>query len=209
MGVQFILNDCYINQSAASCALVFRTPAYDIDHVNDGALNVADQGAKGVDTEVRYAWDTSVGKFEAALLWSHNLERTKTPFPGASEIDLAGRYSDPTAQDGGAYAEDKMNYSFKWYWNDLLLGYLGEYISSLDGDVAFIPSYIQKIDSQLYHDLFAQYEFGTGTRITAGVTNLTDEEPPFLDVGFNAKTDPSTYRMFGRGYYVRLSHSFE
>ena len=217
LGVQFILDDCYINQNSASCALVFRTPAYDIDHVNDGSLNVADQGAKGIDSEVRYAWDTSVGKFEAALLWSHNLERTKTAFPGASEIDLSGRYTDPTAEDGGAYATDKLNYSFKWYWNDLLLGYQGEYISALDADTFCNcgagnqpdGSYRQKIDALLFHDLLAQYTFGTGTKITAGITNLTDEEPPFIDTGFNASTDPSTYRMFGRGYYLRLSHSFE
>ena len=32
---------------------------------------------------------------------------------------------------------------------------------------------------------------------------------PYIEVGFNATTDPSTYRMFGRGYYVKLTHSFE
>jgi len=217
LGVQFILDDCYINQSSASCALVFRAPDYSIDHVIDGALNVSSQGAKGVDSEVRYAWDTNVGKFEAAVLWSHNLERTKTAFPGASEIDLSGRYTDPTAQDGGAYAEDKANFSFKWYWNDLLLGYQGEYISALDADTFCNcgagnrpdGSYKQTIDSQLYHDLFGQYDFGQGTKVTAGITNVTEEEPPYIETGFNATTDPSTYRMFGRGYYVRLSHSFE
>jgi iron complex outermembrane receptor protein len=49
----------------------------------------------------------------------------------------------------------------------------------------------------------------TGTNIALGFTNLTDEEPPFMDVGFNANTDPPTYRLFGRGYYLRLTQSFE
>ena len=71
-------------------------------------------------------------------------------------------------------------------------------------------SYIQDVDAQLYHDLVASYEFAqTGTRIAAGVTNLTDEEPPFIEIGFNAKTEPSNYRMFGIGYYVRLTQTFE
>lgn len=216
LGVQFILDDCYRNQSAASCALVFRRPDYSIDHVNDFPLNVADQGAKGIDAEIRYSWDTDFGKFGAELLWSHNLERTKTPFPGAAEDDFVGRYTDPTAQDGGAYAEDKANYVFKWYWKDLLVGYKGEYISALDADTFCNcgtgnrpdGTYKQKIDAQLYHDLFAQYEFGTGTKLSAGVTNLTDEEPPFIEIGFNATTDPSTYRMFGRGYYLRIAQQF-
>ena len=48
-----------------------------------------------------------------------------------------------------------------------------------------------------------------GTNIAAGVTNLTNEEPPFIDTGFNANTDQATYRLFGRGYYVRLTQTFE
>jgi hypothetical protein len=216
LGVQFILDDCYVNQSPESCALVFRNPDYSINHVNDFPLNVADQGAEGIDTEIRYAWDTGVGRFSSEVLWSHNLKRTKTPFPGADEIDLTGRYTDPTAQDGGAYAEDKVNYAFKWFWNDLLIGYSGEFVSSLNADTFCNcgagnqpdGSYIQKIDSALYHDLFAQYTFGSA-KIMAGVTNLTDEEPPFIEVGFNATTDPSTYRMFGRGYWLRVGYTFE
>ncbi len=129
-----ILDDCYDNQNAESCALVFRNADYSINHVNDFPLNVADQGAEGIDTEIRYSLNTEVGKFSAELLWSHNLARTKTPFPGSDEIELVGRYTDPTAEDGGAYAEDKVNYSFKWFWKDLLLGYSGEFVSSLAAD---------------------------------------------------------------------------
>ncbi len=43
----------------------------------------------------------------------------------------------------------------------------------------------------------------------AGVTNLTNEAPPYIDIGFNATTDPSTYRMFGRGYWLRVGYTFE
>jgi len=70
--------------------------------------------------------------------------------------------------------------------------------------------YIQAIDSLLYHDIVVNYTFeSTGTNIAAGFTNITDEEPPFIETGFNAVTDPSTYRLFGRGYYVRLTQTFE
>jgi iron complex outermembrane recepter protein len=218
LGVQFILDDCYIRENPASCALVFRTSDYDIDFVVDGSLNVAEQGAKGIDAEFRYSFDTGVGQFETAVLYSHLLERTKIPFAGADEVDLSGRYTDPTAQDGGAYAADKGNYSIHWKWNNLMLGYQGEYISALDADtfcncgVGNNPdgTYTQKIDSLLYHDFLVAYEFErTGTKISGGVTNFTDEEPPYIEIGFNATSDPSTYRMFGRGYYLRLSQSFK
>lgn len=223
LGVQFTLDSCYVDQNPDACALITRNPDYSINQILDSDLNVADQGARGVDTEIRWSADTAFGQWEASLLWSHLLERTKTAFAGAPEEDLSGRYTDPTAEDGGAYATDKFNYSVQWYRNNFSVGYLGEFISELDADTFCncdsdgdpsnnLPDgrYIQKIDSQLYHDLVATYTFQDwGTHIAAGVTNLTDEEPPYIDTGFNANTDPSTYRLFGRGYYVRLTQNFE
>jgi outer membrane receptor protein involved in Fe transport len=223
LGIQFILDDCYLNNNAASCALVTRRPGdFGIGQILDGPLNVAEQGAKGVDFEVRYGWDTTFGQFSAAVLWAHLLERTKTAFPGDEEQDLSGRYTDPTAQDGGAYPENKISYSLQWLLGDLSLSYIGQYIGSLDADTFcncdsdLDPSnnepdgtYIQEIDDVLYHDLVASYEFTqTNTRVTASITNITDEPPPYIEVGFNATTDPSTYRLFGRGYWVRLEQKF-
>jgi len=211
LGVQFILDDCYLSNNQTSCDLVTRRADYSIAQVIDGSLNVADQGAQGIDSEIRYTFDSAIGQWEAALLWSHLLERTKTPFPGADEEDLSGRYTNKTGEDGGAYATDKFNYSIQWFRNDFSVGYLGEYISELDTlDAGLIGDYAYVVEDQLYHDLVANYSFAsTGTTIAAGVTNLTDEEPPYIDLGFNAKTEPATYRMFGRGYYLRLTQSFE
>lgn len=206
-GVDFILNDCYVNQNAASCALVTRRPDYSVGRIIDLTENVSEQGAKGIDTELRWDYSSNVGQWQAAILWSHLLERTKVAFPGAAEQELHGRYTDPTAEDGGAYAEDKVNYSIQWFWNDFSVGYMGEYISSLTANAVFLPDYEYQVDSQLYHDIVASYTWG-GMTLTGGLTNITDEAPPFIDAGFNAKTDPPTYRMFGAGYFLRASWKF-
>ena len=96
-----------------------------------------------------------------------------------------------------------------WTWNDLRISYLGEYIGGLTSPVSFLGDYEQDIDSQMYHDIVAEYNFGkTGTTIQAGITNFTDEAPPYIDLGFNGSTDPSTYRMFGQGYYIQIRQSF-
>jgi len=221
-GVTYVLDQCYNQQVSEFCNLITRRADYSIAQIIDVNQNVAEQGAKGVDTELRWNFGTGVGDFEASLLWAHLLERTKTALPGQDQQDLSGRYTDPTAEDGGAYATNKVNISFQWYRNNLSVGYLGEYIDGLDADTFCNcdsdgdPSnngpngeYIQKIDAVMYHDIVANYDFGQGTRIAAGITNLTDEEPPFMDVGFNANTDPPTYRIFGMGYYLRLTHTFE
>lgn len=216
-GIQYILNACYVEQRPEFCSQVTRDSNYIVTRVFDNTLNLAEQGAEGVDLELRYSWPTDFGQFDFGVVWSHLLERTKRGFPGAPTEDLSGRFTDPTAQDGGAYAEDKANFSIGWSWNNLTLTYLGEYISSLDADTFCNcgdgnrpdGSYVQKIDSQIYHDFVVGYDFDFGLKLQAGVTNFTDEEPPFIEVGFNATTDPSTYRMFGRGYYLRAAYRFD
>ena len=112
--------------------------------------------------------------------------------------------------DGSAFAKDKANVSLQWLWNDLSVAYLGEYISGMDAEIWF-SDYIQKIPSKMFHDLVASYTFsgfGSSTTISGGITNFTDEAPPYIDIGFNGKTDPSTYRLFGRGYYLRLKWAY-
>jgi len=220
LGVQFILEDCYERGVTASCNLITRRSAdYGIQQVLDGGLNVAQQGAKGVDTELSWSYDASFGQVSAAVLWSHLIERTKIPFAGAPEQDFSGRYVDPTQADGGAYAKDKANFTLQWTYNDFSVSYLAEYIDGLDADTFCNcgagnrpdGTYIQDISSKTYHDIVASYNFdalGTNTQITAGITNFTNEAPPFMDTGFNATTDPSTYRLFGRGYYVRLKWKY-
>ena len=222
LGVQFTLDECYVRGVQSACDLITRRADYSIAQIQDGQLNVADQGGEGIDTELRWDYDSSIGQWQAAILWSHMLERTKTAFLGEPERDLSGRYSDSTAEDGGAYAKDKANFTLQWFWHDLSIGWLGEYISGLDADTFCNcdsdgdPSnngpdgkYIQDVSSKFYNDLVASYTFGgIGTTISGGITNIGNVAPPFIETGFNAGTDQATYRQFGRGWYMRLAWKF-
>ncbi|MEX2962897.1 TonB-dependent receptor [Microbulbifer sp. TYP-18] len=203
LGVQFILDDCYQSGNASACDLVTRRADYSVAQILDASLNVASLTAKGVDVEARYGFDTDFGRFETSLLWVRQLENSRVAFPGDEVEEQVGTMS----ENGDVYAEDKANYSINWYWNDLSVSYLGEYIGEIEAPASFID-YTQQIDAQLYHDLAAAYTFPTNTRVSLGVTNLTNEEPPYIDFGFNASTDPSTYRLFGRSYYLRVSQEF-
>jgi len=211
-GVNYILEQCYIEGDASQCALITRRNDADftISGIIDSQVNVAAQTGEGVDLEVNYAFDTNIGQFEAALLWAHMLEREKTPRPGEPSEDLLGLHTDVTAEDGGTYAEDKFNASLRWSRNDFSIGYRMEFISEIKADAPF-ANYTQTIDSLLYHDLVFNYTLdvrGT-TELSLGVTNITDEAPPYIDAGFNGKTDPNTYRVFGTGYFLRVSHTFD
>ena len=206
LGVQTTLDQCYIEQVAEACALVSRDSNYNITAILDQNLNIATESAIGVDFEFKWSYPSEFGQLNAALLWTHMLEREQEQFEGAPVEDFVGRYV------GSAFAEDKANISFQWTLDNFSISYLGEYISSMEGDInasRLWPDHKQPVDSYLYHDIVGSYTFDGDTNLvlSAGITNITDEEPPYLDVGFNANTDPSTYRMFGQGYYLRLKWS--
>ncbi len=211
-GVQYILNQCYVAGDQSQCGLITRRldADYTIRDIIDGNVNVATQTGEGIDTEVRYNFDTNFGQFELSMLWAHMLERTKTALPGDPEEDLLGRHTNTTSEDGGTYAEDKLNFSVRYNRGDLTVSYLAEFISEIDATATYNTDYTYKVDSLLYHDLVFDYVLDAmgETRLTAGFTNLTDEEPPYIDPGFNANTDPNTYRVFGRGYFLRISQTF-
>ncbi len=214
LGTQNILNQCHLQNNQDACAQITRSPVDNaVIQVLDGALNISEQAADGIDVELKWDREFSFGILDASVLYTRSLSRTRVAFLGEPEEDLSGRYTDPTAADGGARPENKANFSFGWtHDSGFSVNYLGEFIGEMDADTFCNcgagnqedGTYIQKIDSQLYHDLVGSYELREGLTISGGVTNITNEEPPFIEVGFNASTDPATYREFGRGYYLRL-----
>lgn len=214
LGGQNILDQCHVSGNQDACALITRRPGdYSVAQILDGALNISEQGAKGVDIELKWDREFSFGIIDASMLWTHSIERSRIAFDGEPEEDLSGRYTDPTAADGGARPENKANFSVGWtHDSGFSLNYLGEFIGEMDADTFCNcgagnqpdGTYIQAIDSQLYHDIVGSYDINENLTVSAGITNVTNEEPPFIEVGFNASTDPATYREFGRGYYLRL-----
>ena len=209
LGVQFTLDDCYVAQNQAACDLITRNPDYSINQIIDGSLNVAEESAAGIDTEFRWNYPSEIGDLRATVLWTHLLEREQIQFEGNPVDDFIGRYA------GASFAEDKANITLQWTKGDWSVSYLGEFISGLDGSTGFGlvdangDAYVQVIASQFYSDIVASYTYDDSITVTAGLTNITDEAPPYIDRGFNANTDPSTFRLFGQGYYLRLKWTFE
>ena len=203
VGINQTLQECYVNQNAAACSLVTRRPDYSIAQVLNTQINVSKDLAEGIDTEVRWSHDAGFADLSASLIWTHVLERSFLNFDGADVDDYTGRYI------GSSFPEDKFNYSFGLRKGMFNVIYRGEYISGTENNAAFIPDYIQNVDTALYHDITINADLEQyGARISAGVTNLTNEAPPYIDGGFNASTDPTTYRTFGRGLFIRGTKTF-
>lgn len=59
-----------------------------------------------------------------------------------------------------------------------------------------------------YFDLNGSWSVNDTVVVRAGVNNLTDEEPNVFSPGVQANTDPSTYDVLGRRYYVGMTAKF-
>lgn len=203
VGVGTILDQCYEKGNQGACATIKRRADYTIEYIEAGPINASSLELAGVDLGIDGTYSMGdAGTLTANLLWTRNTKYDFQRTNGDAVSDFIGRYT------GSAYAEDKANLSVAWRRGNMSVSYLGEYIGELTAPVSFL-SYEQKIDSQMYHDVVVGYMFeDTNTSISFGLTNVTDEEPPYIDYGFNASTDPSTYRLFGRSYYLRIMQSF-
>ncbi|WP_185976855.1 MULTISPECIES: TonB-dependent receptor domain-containing protein [Shewanella] len=206
LGAQATMDLCYEEGIDEACGQINRMPSGNIDTINTTNLNLADEKATGLDTEITYSFSTSIGDWRTSLNWTHLIEREKTAYEGADVIELNGRIDTSTARD--VYPTDKANFFLNWGLEDISITYSAEYISSIESPYFFFDEQDQHIESQLYHDITGSYIFPTNTKITLGVTNITDEKAPYLDQGFNASTIPETYRVNGRGAFVRISQKF-
>lgn len=213
------LKGCYLGGVTSLCENVERING-EITRIDERSVNLSRMTAKGIDFEASYNIEALGGDFNFNLTWVHFLERENQVYNAdnfAFEMkDLSGRFENDTT-----YAENKINFLAMYSVNDFTFSYAMNFIDGteyedllywgttpVDENDLSKGNHAYKVDSQMYHDVSASYTFDFGTKVTAGITNLTDEEPPYIEPGNNGNTDESNYRLFGRSWYVRLVQKF-
>jgi outer membrane receptor protein involved in Fe transport len=66
----------------------------------------------------------------------------------------------------------------------------------------------EKLDATHYFDLMGNWAINDTVSLRAGVNNVGDQQPRVWDPGVQANTDPSTYDVLGRRYFVGLTARF-
>jgi outer membrane receptor protein involved in Fe transport len=130
-------------------------------------------------------------------LLSHELQT----FEGSQTIDRVGR-----ASFGFALPEWRSLGTVRWSRGAWAAGYaiqwIGDYTNCSIADDG--SPYCAGVPSVLYHDVDASYEWNR-LALRAGVNNLSDEDPPFVDLGAG-NTNPALYRLLGRSYFLQLAY---
>ena len=182
-------------------------------NANLGALK-----ASGVDLSVAYtltladygmpAWTGRLG-FTTQGTWNENQQFQSLPGDPFSD-SFVGTIGDGTP-GATALPEYKFNTRIAWSYEDFSLSLRWLYIDGMT-DPAAIPEApyfdIATIDAYNYFYLSGSYALTDTFEIFGGVDNLTDKGPPKYASGFQYQTDPSTYDVIGRYYYVGVRARF-
>lgn len=94
--------------------------------------------------------------------------------------------------------------SANWIYGPVNLGARWRY----QGAVENFNNRAQAIDAVNYFDLNGSWKVNGAISLRGGVNNLTDQQPPVYTPAISANTDPSTYDLIGRRFYVGLTAKF-
>jgi outer membrane receptor protein involved in Fe transport len=206
----------------AFCNLFTRSTAnFGVQDVLATNQNLGGLKREGVDMQLDYGLpldafgaDPKWGSLSFNVLFTYLLTAESQETVTSPWFDRVGTIGQTVAS---AFPEIKGRVATSWSVGDFLFRYTMRYIDGMDvvnNDAILSPSTgaEPKVDSYLYHDLSARWNATDMISVTAGITNISDEDPPIYttsaQAGIQSNTDPSTYDVLGLRYFVNVGVKF-
>jgi len=172
--------------------------------------NMAVFKASGVDLAINYnitpadygapSWLGRLG-FSTQGTWYENQQFQSDAASPISD-SFVGGIGDGTPGET-TLPEWKFNTRFSWAYENFSASLRWTYISSVVDDAADVASGdIGKIDAYNYFYLNGSWAVNDTIELFGGIDNLFDKGPPRYASGFQYQTDPSTYDVIGRYFYI-------
>lgn len=200
-----LLQACAIRQTY--CELVNRAPTGEVLLLRQAVVNLSSIEVTGIDSTVRYGFDTALGRFETVLDASY-LDRFRTriaqPDGSVTIDDRAGKSDQPRS----TFPRFKGQAGLRYSNGALEAGYKARYIGS-SKDVPGNAVNGGEVNAVTYHDLQLAYTFDDRKyRVAIGVDNFTDVQPPASAANNPINFDIYTYDIRGRYFYATLGVKF-
>ena len=173
---------------------------------NNGLQNIGGQSTAGYDFNATYAFET------AGLDWRVSLDTSVLDH--FEESDQDGNIIDYTGfvtSGSGAYADIKSNLTVNVKGDSWEAIYEGRFIDGMDSlscDKDPASCYAPTVGSVVYHDLSGAYFYNESITFSGGVNNLFDKQPPYYSGNNDSNTDPYTYDVLGRYFFVKANVKF-
>lgn len=173
------------------------TDAAEVEN-NIGAIRTS-----GVDVQVDWTMDVGPGRFGVNVAAAYIDEYAVQDLPGEAFTQYEGTIAGTIAS---AFPEYKFTTTLRYGIGDADFSLRWRYIDGMqdEGEPQF------HVGSENYLDATAAYNFSSGMleglSVRLGLTNLTDVDPPLYPSYVQSNTDPSTYDVLGRRYFLALSY---
>lgn len=174
---------------------------------SQGTANVSTLRTSGID--VQLDWGVALGnagKLDLNLL-ANWLQKWEIAYvPGLPLIDYQGTVGDNI---GGAFPDYKLLLNARWQLNAFGAGLRLQHLPAMDNKYkTYDPFTTIGTPAITYIDANASWRMKDSLEFRLGVENLTDEAPPLYTAGVQMNTDPSTFDVLGRRYYLRANMKF-
>ncbi|MEM7017312.1 MAG: TonB-dependent receptor [Pseudomonadota bacterium] len=170
--------------------------------------NLATYETSGIDFNINYGMETGFGMLDFGITGTYLSKYDYLPFAGGEVVELAGFFGgDPAFGNPATFAEWQVNYSATLTRDNWGMNITARTQTSTE-DIDAAPANLENTaDSIAYFDLQGYYVWENVT-FTAGVRNLTDEEPPYVTAYDDMNTLQFSYDTQGRYYYGRVELKF-
>ena len=200
---------CAETGARSMCDAITRHPDGHVIQVENYYRNFGMTEVRAYDFAINWSVATRIGELSSSLLATYLDRWDRQQFPRWETLSYAGKF------DAGARPRWRASGHFDWRSGPWTASYAAEYIGSYSELVepwpafgAVFEPYYRRVDPVLYHDIEAGFTFDSGVTVRAGITNVTDEDPPYLNIP-PAQTDVTTYRLLGRSYFLELRYQVE
>lgn len=225
-----IVGGCYATPVFPNdfCDLFERNPGtapiqpYALDNILAPTLNVDSQSQRGLDLEVRYESDLSIGTLIVDSSMNFSFERYINVFgsdfvSGIADNDFNGSVGYPKVVGDASIRLDRGDWTYNWFMN-----YVGPqddnryFAADTDAAQAYFGRqglFKAKTEATWFHGASIRWTGDTWT-IAAGINNIFGDEPPAVSptyVGTSAGNVPlngTSYDLRGRRAFVNISKTF-
>ncbi|WP_106479000.1 TonB-dependent receptor [Phytohalomonas tamaricis] len=198
------LPESYILDHADQYAdYIVRADDGSIDYIRSPNTNIGKTKTNGVDVSANYRLPTSIGLFSLGFTGTYVDRYDYQQTPDASYTSNVGHYR----EGQGVIFRWKHRVTMSWADGPWAAGLVNHYQSGYDD---YDTETHSEVASYTTWDVLGSYQFLKGPRITLGMKNMFDRDPPFsnqAEVG-QSGYDARYADALGRTIYARLNYTF-
>ncbi len=201
---QFIVNAC--SEFDLLCDLVVRDSAGTLNGTDaliiSGPVNFAKQETRGLDFSGNYRWENHLGRWSMRLMTTWINAFYFQSVEGIEKVENI---------DLGVFPEFRTNLMLDWQEGAYGATVKVSYIDEIAGSFCVVCSKEEYIGSWLSMNANLRYSFSENSRVSLGINNLSNREPPQDPTQNNwpwYTNSSSYYNAAGREIYLQLDTRF-